>query len=52
VDDFLGVETENVEIALVDDLHNWGGQAMPLLNHTPAFAIQLRRGTENFRVAE
>jgi hypothetical protein len=30
-----------------EGLHNWGRQAVPLLSYTLAFALQLRKSTEN-----
>jgi hypothetical protein len=31
----------------VEGLHDWGRQAVPLLNYTLAFSLQLRKSTEN-----
>jgi hypothetical protein len=35
------------EIASAEGLHDWGRRAVPLLNYTPEFALQLRKSTEN-----
>jgi hypothetical protein len=35
------------EITSAEDLHDWGRRAVPLLNYTLAFALQLRKSTEN-----
>jgi hypothetical protein len=35
------------EIILAEGLHDLGGQAVPLLNYTPAFALQLRKSMKN-----
>jgi hypothetical protein len=35
------------KITLAEGLHDWGRQAEPLLNYTLAFALQLRKRTEN-----
>jgi hypothetical protein len=34
-------------ITLAEGLHDWGRRAVPLLNYTLAFALQLRKITEN-----
>jgi hypothetical protein len=34
-------------IILDEGLHDWGKRAMPLSNHTPAFAFQPKKNTEN-----
>jgi hypothetical protein len=36
------------KIILAEGIHDCGGRAMPLLNCTLAFALQLRKSTENF----
>jgi hypothetical protein len=42
-----------VEITLAEGLHDWGRGALPLLNYALAFALQLRKSTENLsQVAE
>jgi hypothetical protein len=35
------------EITSVEGLHDCGGRAVPLLNYTLAFALQLRKSTES-----
>jgi hypothetical protein len=35
------------EITSAEGLHDWGRRAVPLLNYTLAFALQLRKRTEN-----
>jgi hypothetical protein len=35
------------EITSAEVLHDWGRRAVPLLNYTLAFSLQLRRSTEN-----
>jgi hypothetical protein len=35
------------EITSAEGLHDWGRRAVPLLNYTLAFALQLRKNTEN-----
>jgi hypothetical protein len=35
------------EITLAEGLHYWGRRAVPLLNYTLVFALQLRKSTEN-----
>jgi hypothetical protein len=35
------------EITLAEGLHDWGRPTVPLLNYTLAFALQLRKSTEN-----
>jgi hypothetical protein len=60
LDGFLGFEPRGVVIALADGLcdlreeiasaeglRDWGRRAVPLLNYTLAFALQLRKITEN-----
>jgi hypothetical protein len=59
----LGVEPRSVGIALADGLCDLGGiilveglndwvrQAVPLLNHTLIFALQLRKSTDNLNQA-
>jgi hypothetical protein len=37
------------EIFSAEGLHDWGRRAVPLLNYTLAFALQLRKSTEDFR---
>jgi hypothetical protein len=37
-------------VILVEGHHDWGGRAVPLLNYTLAFALQLRKSTENLRL--
>jgi hypothetical protein len=37
------------EITLTEGLHDWGRRAVPLLNYILAFALQLRKSTENLR---
>jgi hypothetical protein len=41
--------TEGGGIILVEGLHDWGGWVMLLLTYTLAFALQLRKITENLR---
>jgi hypothetical protein len=35
------------EITSAEGLRDWGRRAVPLLNYTLAFALQLRKSTEN-----
>jgi hypothetical protein len=35
------------EIILAEGLHDWGMRAVPLFSYTLAFALQLRKSTEN-----
>jgi hypothetical protein len=35
------------EITSAEGLHDWGRRAVPLLNYTLAFSLQLRKSTEN-----
>jgi hypothetical protein len=43
---FLVVEPRSVRIALADGHHDWARHAVPLLNYTLAYALQLRKITE------
>jgi hypothetical protein len=36
-----------VRITSAEDLHVWGRRTMPLFDNTQAFALQLRKSTEN-----
>jgi hypothetical protein len=36
------------EINLAEGLHDWGKLAVPLLNYTLAFALQMKKTMENF----
>jgi hypothetical protein len=60
LDGFLGFQRRSVVIALADGLCDlggkslqlkasviWGRRAVPLLNYTLAFALELRKSTEN-----
>jgi hypothetical protein len=38
-------------ITLAEGLHDWGRRVVPLLNYTPAFALQLRKSTDNLSLA-
>jgi hypothetical protein len=35
------------EISLAEDLHDWGRRAVPVLDYTLAFSLQLRKNTGN-----
>jgi hypothetical protein len=40
-------DLEGGGIILAEGLHEWGWRVVPLLNYTLAFALQLRKSTEN-----
>jgi hypothetical protein len=48
----MGVGPRSVGITLAEGLHDWGRQAVPLLNYILAFTLQLTESTENLGVAE
>jgi hypothetical protein len=48
LDGCLGVEPRSVKIASASCLHDGGRRAVPLLNYTLEFALQLKKSTENF----
>jgi hypothetical protein len=39
--------TTGGEITSAEGLHDWGRRAVPLLNYTLEFALELRKSTEN-----